>query len=76
MSDDPTTLRDLFGRDQALTEVNALFVPIITAYKLMTNNGVPDENAGAMAQAFGEFVIERHFGCAPVDIRSLLEGDE
>ena len=76
MSDDPTTLRDLFGRDQALTEVNALFRPIVTAFRFMKDNGVPDENAGAMAQAFGEFVIERHFGCAPVDIRSLLEGEE
>ena len=76
MSDDKTTLRTILHNDQALAEVNEVFVPIITAFRLMRGNGVPEENAGWMAQAFGEFVIDRHFGVDRMDLRMLMEGDE
>ena len=62
MSDERNSLRALLANDQAVTEINEVFGPIVTAYKVMRGNDIPASNAGSLAEAYGTLRIERHFG--------------
>lgn len=76
MTDNRDSLNAILRNDQALAEVNALFTSVVTAFKYLRANGVPEENAGDLVQSYGELLLNRHFGVVSMDIRPYLEQGE
>lgn len=69
-------LANIARRDQLETELNACILPACAALKMLTANGMPEPYAAAIAYAYAQEVIERHFALQATEYFAEMEPDE
>jgi hypothetical protein len=77
MSNEPT-IGQVARNDQMTTELNDTIGRVCIAYKMLTNVGIPEDQASLMVADFNRRLLNRHFGVQMIMMNEVFMdgGDE